>query len=90
MPWLPFVRLCLVPGFFITQRKQNENAEAKASRERPKNQKDLDVMTRFPVKETRKHLLYQTSRKKYINQFHTTQNLINTEFCHERYFITLA
>ena len=44
MPWLPFVRLCLVPGFFITQRKQNENAEAKASRERPKNQKDLDVM----------------------------------------------
>ena len=34
--------------------------------------------------------LYQTSRKKYINQFHTTQNLINTEFCHERYFITLA
>ena len=28
MPWLPFVRLCLVPGFFITQRK-NEEAKAK-------------------------------------------------------------
>ena len=88
MPWLPFVRLCLVPGFFITQRKQNENAEAKASRERPRIRK-ISMLCALR-KRNSKTPLYQTSRKKYINQFHTTQNLINTEFCHERYFITLA